>query len=355
MHAKLSPSSAKRWMSCPASIPMTIGMPDEESPFALEGTKAHAVAESKLKGEPIEESSAEIDKETDKYVDYVSFQVKENTRLFVEAKVPLHTITGEEGAKGTADAVLIDEDCLSIIDLKYGQGVRIEAKNNPQLLLYAAGAIRAFNIRPKKVSLQICQPRLEHCSTWELPFSDFVEEIKKIKERAKIAIAHLSLPENEWQFTPTAENCQFCKARGRCKALASHCMKMDNTELAEAYSKADLVRKWLKAIETEMHNTLMRGEKIPGFKLVEGRAGNREWDDEEKVNALLDSLGIGDERFEKKLLSPAKAEKQLKAHWSALSDRIIRAPGKPIVAPESDKRPGFEMDQYPDYTKGQEQ
>lgn len=352
MHAILSPSSAKRWMNCPASIPMTIGMPDEESLFALEGTKAHSVAEHKLKGEPVppELLTDEIDRETNKYIDYVSLHVKD--KLFVEAKVPLHTITGEDGAKGTADAVLIDEECLSIIDLKYGQGVRIEAKNNPQLLLYAAGAIRAFNVRPAKIALHICQPRLDNYSKWELPFADFVEEIKKIKDRAKIAMAHLALPENEWQFAPTAENCLFCKARGRCKALAAHCMRMDNAELAEAYSKAEVVKKWLKAIETEMHNSLMRGEKIPGYKLVEGRAGNREWADESAVNAFFDSQGIGDERFEKKLLSPAKAEKQFKAIWPELSQRIVRAPGKAVIAPESDKRPEYGIDLYPDNTKG---
>lgn len=377
MHALLSPSSAKRWMQCPASVPMGMHATDEESPFALEGTFAHAVAECKLKGDPIPEDLIakikkagfdfdEIDKQTNKYVDFIDLSMDDDARLYVETKVPLQTITGEKDAQGTTDAAIVSEDSLSIFDLKYGKGVQVEAENNPQLLIYAAAFMRGHNfLKPKRVSMHIIQPRLNNVSSWTLYLGAFVEEIKKIKERAAVALAQMRAPESDWIFSPGSEACQFCKARGRCKALtnaALECIgeeikgpaKMENKELAASFEKAELVKKWLKAIEIEVHNSLMRGENIPGFKLVEGRAGNREWDDARAVNAFFDAHGIGEERFEKKLVSPTQAEKQFKGLWPELSKRIVRSPGRPIVAPETDKRPEYGIPLYPDNTKGKE-
>lgn len=390
-HALLAPSASARWTRCPASAYWTARAPaGESSAHAKEGTWAHLLAERLLNSEEgfTDSEIAEIvksgfDPESFKlpvslYVDYVASLP--GNRM-IEQALFVGAVTGEKGAVGTADAVVISDDgCLNICDLKFGKGVRVDADHNTQLIIYAGAFIEEFGwlYDFNRVVLHIIQPRLDHISTWEVSPDDLRAEIEKIKLAAARCLALLGdheVPDAPEDYAPCEAACRWCPFNGKCGALARFslsaagldlpsCMKpaLDGAAVADILNKSDLIKKWLDSVAEAACASLLAGENIPGYKVVAGRSGNREWTDEDKAEKMLKGWKVpSDVRYVKKLITPAAAEKLIKLktitdeQWGELSALVSRSPGKPTLALESDKRPAItskpSAEDYPDENK----
>lgn len=392
-HAKLSPSSAERWMRCPGSVALCDGLPDTSSSFADEGTAAHLLASTALeagndaahyKGYGIVfakfdgddrsqcmwedfaqppmvitsryEVNAEMALAVQDYLDYVrGVQAATGATLMVEQRLSIESITGEPDAHGTSDVVLLAPRELIIIDLKYGRGVAVEADENPQLQIYALAAYNEFSLAQDfdTVRMVIHQPRLGAVSEWV----QTVDELLAFGGEVADAAALTAQPDA--MLNPTTKGCKFCKAKATCPALRAEVMEMfENVKpatanadlLAEAMSKADLIEGWVKAVRAETESKLLAGVGIPGWKLVQGKRGNRAWSSKEQAEEALKAMRVKhDQMYDYSVISPTTAEKLAKAEvigprqWPKLQALITQADGKPSVAPESDKRPALVM------------
>ncbi len=396
-HAKLSPSGAHRWMSCPGSVVLEADYPDQGSAYADEGTAAHTLAAYVLQdktevdeyiGEVIHvgERKFTVDKTMAAHVgNYVKLvrELAAGHTLLVERKVPIGHLTGETGATGTADAVIIDTDqeAITVVDLKYGMGVQVDAVENPQLMMYALGAYEAYSVLGdfSYVSMYIHMPRLNHVSEYHISvveLQQFADEVRaaalnvgqaKEKPYADARDDTLSLKE---YLNPGEKQCRFCKAKATCPALLAEVTEVvggkpataedfaqftpdaadelgsaGDNYLSIAMAKVGLVEDWCKAIRAEVERRLLRGDTVPGYKLVEGKLGNRQWTSQDEAEAAMKSMRLKqDEMYERKIISPTAAEKVLKqnpAKWEKLQKLITRNPGKPSVAPAADKRPAL--------------
>jgi hypothetical protein len=374
-HAKLSASGAHRWMSCPGSVAAEGELPNRGSAFAKEGSAAHELAEIVLnkggsafdwEGKPLIEHNTVIpDREmvgaVQEYVDYLG-NLK-GDRLY-EVRVDFSPWVPD--GFGTSDAIVIDGDTMHVVDLKYGKGVKVDAERNPQAMLYALGAINEFGFiyGAKRIFCHIHQPRIDHVSVWEISVDDLMawgEEVKILAETALSADAKRS---------PGEKQCRFCAAKAVCPALLKLTEETIGVELASMADLAAptrltgaqlslvlthraLINGWMESVEQLVTERLANGDAFPGWKLVEGRS-LRQWSDEGEAERLL-VAELGDNAHERKLISPAKAEKALGKKRAALvADVVVKPPGKPTLAPESDPRPPFGVvtaDDFADLTK----
>lgn len=404
-HATLSPSSADRWMTCPGSVPLSEGIVDTSSDYAAEGSAAHEIAALCLTnssdaaayvGRIVEIDTREIEITADMaehiqvYVDHVRNRVADWTNLGaivtleVEQRVPIGHLTGEDGAEGTADAVIIAElpdvrTAIEVIDLKFGRGVEVEATDNRQLRLYALGAIEKFGMvwTFTEARVAISQPRLStKPAEWEVSIEDlerFGQDVKRASAsvaEARICFANKA-PDFDLFLQPSEKGCKWCKVKGTCGKLAQHVATavLDDFEdltqagveqaikdvparsddnLANAMECVDLIEDWCKAVRADVERRLLAGGQVPGFKLVKGRAGARKWADEAQAEAVLKSMRLKQEAmYDFKLISPTQAEKLAKAEtigprqWPKVEALITRSAPKPSVAPASDKRPAL--------------
>lgn len=364
-HAKFSPSGAARWLRCPGSIALEEGIESKSSAYAEEGTRLHKLAADTLDRIVVEDlSPANVDMPSE-IRDYVKavWDAAEGGALMVEQKVVFGPSIGlsEEEGFGTVDANVIVGDRIEIHDLKTGRGVRVDAEENEQLMLYALGALHTFApLGPfEKVKLVIHQVSLYHVSTWEIT----VDELEFWSLAVKRTIA--SIKAGNAPFEPGEKQCRFCKAKATCPALAEHVQEtigaefpdlgemddpkaMGNNRLAVALDNVDLIEAWTKAVRERAYEELSKGRPVPGYKLVAGKRGSRQWADEEAARTALKSMRLKvEEMHEMNLISPTTAEKLHKAgtlgerQWSRLQGLITQADGKPHVAPESDKRPAL--------------
>ena len=371
-HALLSPSSAARWMCCPGSVALTKDLPDTSSDFADEGTVAYEVAARCLQGGvdaashigweiTVNGKSWKVDAEMARfvqtYVDYVRGVVSATGgELLVEQRLPIGFLTGEDDAHGTSDVVILAPGELIVVDLKYGRGVAVDAEENPQLQIYALAAMDEFSLVHdfSQVRMVIHQPRLGAVSEWVQTVADLDDFAMEVREAAAITRAPNAL------LNPTEKGCKFCKAKATCPALREEVEELltgvragpDTAAemLSTALAKADLVEGWLKAVRAEVEARLLAGQPIPGFKLVQGKKGARDWSDKAQAEQLLKTFRLKvEEMYDLKLISPTSAEKLAKAEvigprqWSKAQALITQAEGRPSVAPESDKRPALVM------------
>lgn len=354
-HSLLSPSSAHRWMICPGSAAVCRDLPPEQSEYAAEGTAAHALAESILRGTdydvPAEFDTPDLRQYVQTYVDFVHIL---GGVLEVETRIDLSPELGEE-CFGTADAVIWDGDDLYIVDLKYGMNF-VTALWNPQLTLYAAGFLRLYSAFDsiKRLHLCIVQPRIGNISQWDTYPDELLRFAALIRKKADIARIMASMTEIDWLFVPNETACKYCRARGTCRALHNVAAysegepaELMSDELAGAYAKVGLVRLWADAVEKTVYARLLHGDTVQGLKLVEGRKGTRKWRSDADALAAIKAAGITADVYEHKLFSPAKMEKLLKDEkitkdqWGALAPEITQENTKPVIADESDRRPEY--------------
>ncbi|MGN0779063.1 MAG: DUF2800 domain-containing protein, partial [Aristaeellaceae bacterium] len=255
---------------------------------------------------------------------------------------------------GTCDCIIIQGDTLTIIDYKYGQGVPVSAVDNPQMRLYALGALNDYGIAfdVTKAEQHIYQPRINNISVDGCQ----VEDLLKWADATVKPIAQKAIKgKGAYSAGP---HCKFCPHAGRCRALAKTCTEYVEThslrvavpalaphEVAEALQMEPLVTLWLKRVKDQALATLLDGGEVPGYKIVEGKPGNRKWTDELQVAEALKAAGyqLGD-ITEAKLLTPAKMDKSIgKKQVAELLDSLIdRSPGAPTIVPASDKRPAYD-------------
>ena len=365
-HALLSPSAAHRWLHCTAAPRLEQREEDQGSAFAEEGTLAHAYCAKKLKtylSQPVdmeedeiasldaEYHTGEMDEFTDSYAALVigkyedTRQSTNDARLLVETKLDLSSFIPE--CSGTADAIIIADGTMEVIDFKYGKGVKVEAAENPQMMSYALGAWAAFSFeyRIEKVRMTIVQPRIDNVSEWELSVDDLTGWANKtLRPKAEEAYGKGRTEPGEW--------CRFCKVRSRCRALAKYAEALtemgdprllSEQELAEVLPKLDTVRTWLNAVEEYTLQQALSGVTYKGYKLVEGRSIRRISDQEAVIKVLSAEYQPEDFMRPRELKTITDLERLAgKKRLAELCGQYITKPaGKPTLVPESDKRPAL--------------
>lgn len=357
-HAILSASSSKRWLNCTPSARLEEQFPEEESVYAAEGTAAHALAEHKLKKymkkrsrKPRSEfDSDELDEYVGEYVDYAIQQIEEgkinssDAIVLIEQKLDFSRYVPE--GFGTGDLVIVADKELHIIDLKYGKGLAVDAEKNPQMMLYALGALELFDCLYEidKVSMTIHQPRLQSVSTWEIG----VDELKNWAEKVLIPTAEVAY-NGEGEFI-SGEWCKFCRARKICRARSEEFLKLAQLEFQKPpllkdeevegiLSLADQLKKWVEDIYSYATEEAIVNHKMwTGFKLVEGRS-NRKYLSEENVIEVAKAAGYQD-IFKKSLIGISEMEKLMgkKKFNDILGNLICKPKGKISLVPQCDKR-----------------
>lgn len=365
-HALLSASSAHRWLACPPSAVAAEAYAEQDTEFTREGTLAHEVAEWVASGAVSPDVLLDDWNKTGGadgvdmtmidcargYADYLQEQLKsDDAVVLLEQRVDFSAWVPD--GFGTCDCVILQGDTLTIIDYKYGQGVPVSAENNPQMRLYALGALNDYGIAYDVVNVEahIYQPRLNNISVERLTASELLSW-----GNLQVAPVAVLAARGEGEYSAGA-HCKFCPHAGRCRKLTETCTEYVEThslraavpvlaphEVAEVLQMEPLVTLWLKRVKDQALTTLLEGGEVPGFKVVEGKLGNRKWSDELKVAETLKEAGYQlDQITETKLLSPAGMDKSLgkKKVAELLEGLIDRAPGAPTIAPETDKRPTY--------------
>ena len=359
-HALLSASSSSRWLACPPSAVANEAYPNQDTSFTQEGTLAHEVAEWVASGKSTNKTllkgvndgvTNEMLECATAYADYIEEQKKSNDAVvLLEQRVDFSAWV--PGGFGTCDCLIIQDDTLTVIDYKYGQGVVVSATDNPQLKLYALGAMYEYGevLGITKVEMHIYQPRLNNISTDSISVDDLYEWANKtVKPTAEKAM------NGKGKYNP-GEHCRFCQHAGRCRALTKTCTEyldihgakvglpvLAPYEVADVLRMEPLISLWLKKVKEQALTTLMNGDELPGYKLVEGKLGNRKWTNEMEVAATLSKHYTSDIYTETRLLSPSQMDKAIgkKKVAELLEDHIERAPGSPTIAPIHDKRPAY--------------
>lgn len=362
-HALLSASSSKRWLNCTPSARLEEQFTEDKgSVYAEEGTAAHALGEHKLKRSlkrrskrPVSDYDCdEMEECTDEYVAYAMEQIElakqscSDPIVLIEQHLDYSAYVPE--GFGTGDLVIVADGVLTVIDLKYGKGVAVEAEWNPQMMLYGLGALELFDViyDIDTVRMTIYQPRLESISTWEISVSDLRKWVEtELRPKAALAING----EGEFQC---GSWCRFCKAKNTCRARAEEYLKLaqmefqppvllSDEEIAEVLKVADDLAKWaadVYAFATD--EAITHGKQWTGFKLVEGRS-NRKYTDEEEVAEAAKAAGYTD-IYKSTLVGITEMEKLMgrKKFSEVLGKLVYKPQGKITLVTESDKRQAIE-------------
>ena len=371
-HARLGPSGAHRWLNCHGSVFAESKHPDETSEYAAEGSAAHTVAEECLKegkeakelvGTVIEADGfeftvdAEMAGHVQQYVDYCR-GVKCDEAMIETVVDYSHLIFGGEKAYGTADFLGFTDRVMTVVDFKYGKGVEVRAEGNPQMRLYALGALSEYEFMYPdigKIRMVVHQPRLGNVDVALMDHRELVEWGRDIVTPASKAIAGLT---TEPERTP-GDWCQFCRARADCPArlklldepqfdAASEFEALDEpvgdivstAHLTHLLPKLPAIEALCKDLRDTALQRILAGEDVPGWKAVESRS-NRAWADAGKAETALRNCKDIKARdmYTKKLVGPPGAEKVLGRDHPLLKKHVVKPPGKPTLAPAEDRRP----------------
>lgn len=372
-HALLGASKAEQWINCPPSARLQESVPDKRTEYSKEGEAAHEYSELLLRRRLTVLKAAErkkLDKQItafksdNKYydaemesavTDYVELvgerfmAAKARSKdaiLMLEERLDFSHLVPE--GFGTGDVVIIADGIMEIIDLKYGKGVPVSAVGNPQMRLYALGALNAYDwmYDIREVHMTIVQPRLDSISTDIMD----VESLREWGETVVRPAAELAW-EGEGEFK-AGDHCRWCKVKGNCRARADANLEalsyefqdpalLSIDEIGQILHVAEQLQAWAKDVQGFAQEQALKGERVPGWKLVEGRSV-RKITDEEALLKALDSQGFpADSVTEIKLLGISKLEKVVgkKQLAEIAGDLIIKPQGKPVLVPETDKRP----------------
>jgi len=357
-HAILSASSSHRWLHCTPSARLAQKFEDRETEAAKEGIAAHALCEHKLRCAlkmPSEKPSSpydcdEMDFHTDGYVQFVLETIAEARQICADPVINIEqrldfSCYVPEGF-GTGDCVIVSDQTLHIIDFKYGVGVLVEAENNPQMMLYALGALHMYDslYDIEEVAMTVYQPRRENISTWTIPVSELKAWAKNILQ-PKAILAF----EGKGEYTP-GPWCTFCGALVTCRARAEEKLKLaqyefakppllEDTEIEEILGKLDALIKWAEAIQKYALNAAINdGKQWNGWKLVNGKS-NREYTDESAVITAANTAGY--HNIHRQTLLPITEMEKLmgkKSFQTILGKLVYKPPGNPKLVPLSDKR-----------------
>lgn len=377
-HALLSASGAHKWLSCPGSIQLERNFEDAGSVYAQEGTLAHEVCELTVNCYLLNASHLNFNKQlqalkahslwqeemltcAEAYLDYIRgiyLSYPNMPLLVLERRVDFSDYV--PGGFGTADCILLYGDEVHVVDYKHGKGVEVSAVNNPQMMLYALGAIKEFGFlgNINKVFMTIVQPRINNLSEWETSTDELLkwanEVVKPTAEKAYKGCE---------EYSP-GEHCRFCRAKAQCKARAEKVMELlpaaekwekegssakQPLKTAGLYSPEELsfyietgalIKSWYDDISAHALNLCLNGEEVPGYKAVEGRS-SREWTDQDKAFEALKKAGIDEAMLYNRVpITLASAEKLVgkKKFNESVGDYVLKKPGKPTLVRETDRR-----------------
>lgn len=375
-HALLSASKSAMWLACPPSARINDRIPETPSDYAAEGTLAHELAEAKLRMRLRPNASEERDRlnkqlrkikkdercDTEmvnaiqSYCDTVEERYLAARMLSADAVILLEEQVDysdwvPEGF-GSCDVIIIADGLMDVIDLKYGKGVPVSAVGNSQMRIYALGAYAAYSYLYdiETVRMTIIQPRLDSISEEILPINDLLAWGDEIKPIAALAY------KGKGDFCPGDKQCRWCKAKGNCRARAEANMEalayefedpalLSLDEIGPILTIADQLKTWATDIQDFATEQLKAGQKVPGWKLVEGRS-NRKFTDPDAVQKTLIDAGYKKQDIlrPQELITLGDIEKKIlgkKLFGELLADLVIKPPGKPTLAPETDKRPPY--------------
>ena len=360
VHSVLGASAADRWMNCTPSAQLTAGMEDETTTFAAEGTAAHALCEWKVRKalkmragrRPTSDYwTDEMEEFTDDYRDFIMDlvgQAKTHCKdpvTLIEQHLDFSCYVPD--GFGTGDFLLVADKELNVVDFKYGRGVAVYADHNPQMMLYALGALNLFDCLYdiEQVTMTIFQPRLSSISTWTISTEELYQWAEEVlKPKAELAA------KGEGEFV-SGSWCRFCKARNTCRARAESFLELariefqppallSDEEVAEVMEKADELSKWASDVMAYAQaEAIENGKHWNGYKLVEGRSV-RKFSDEAKVEAAAKEAGYTD-IYNKSLITLTAFEKLMGKETFAeiLGQYVTKPAGKLTLVPVSDKRP----------------
>ncbi len=357
-HATLSASGSHRWLHCTPSALLELEFENKTSTAAEEGTAAHNLCEHKLKKALKMRSkrptshfdSDEMEEHTDNYVSFVleklelAKQTCKDPLVLIEQRLDFSKYVPQ--GFGTGDCLIIADRSLHIIDFKYGQGVLVDAKDNPQMKLYALGALETYDALYdiEEVSMTIFQPRRENLSTWTIPANELKSWAEnELKLKAELAI------NGEGDFC-SGEWCQFCRASIKCRTRAEENLKLAqmefklpplllDSEIEEILGKLAELTKWANDISAyAADSAIHHGKQWHGFKVVEGRS-NRKYSDEMQVAEIAKEHGYLD-IYKQSLITLTEMEKLMgkKVFQEILGNLIVKPQGKLTLVPSSDKR-----------------
>lgn len=357
-HAILSASSAHRWLHCSPAPRLELEFEDQESAAAAQGTDAHNLCEHKLKRalnirskRPVSEfNDDEMEEHSDDYVAYVLEQIEDVKKMckdpliLIEERLDFSSYVPD--GFGTGDTVIIADKSMHIIDLKYGQGILVFAEENPQMKLYALGALQSYEslYDIDEVTLHVFQPRRENISSWTISVVELKEWAEKVlKPKAELAF------KGEGEYLP-GEWCTFCRAAVKCRARAEEKLRLaesefklppllSDSEVEDVLSKLSDLTKWANEIMAYATDAAVNhGKEWSGFKVVEGRS-IRKYKDQDKIAEKAKENGYKD-IYRQSLIPLTEMEKLMgKARFKeVLGDLIIKSRGKPTLVPLSDKR-----------------
>lgn len=360
-HAILSASSSHRWLNCSPSARLEQEFEDRETEAAAEGTAAHALCEHKLKKalkmrsrKPVSRYDCdEMDEHTDAYVQFVLEALAEarqtcpDPQILIEQKLDFSCYVPD--GFGTGDCIIVSEKRLHIIDFKYGLGVLVDAYSNPQMMLYALGALRLYDwlYDIEEVTMTIFQPRRENVSSWTITVPELLKWAEDtLKPKAELAFR------GEGEYIPGSW-CQFCRAAVKCRARAEQNLQLaqyefrkpallSDAEIGDILGRLDGMVRWANEVLTYAQDAAINhGKEWLGFKLVESKT-NRRYADEEAVAEKAKEAGYRD-IYRQTLIPVTEMEKLMgkKTFAEILGGLVEKPKGRPTLVPVSDRRPAI--------------